>query len=87
VVTAFGLIGTVATGILGMNLFDEAANPPMTKLMYFMVVFVPVTLLTFYTIVKSKRLSVFLDSLSSEQLDRRQKWRAFLQIWVGKGND
>jgi hypothetical protein len=86
VVTAFGLIGTVATGILGMNLFDEAANPPMTKLMYFMIVFVPVTALTLYTIAKSKRLSDFLDSLSSEQFSRRQKWRAFLQIWMGKGN-
>jgi hypothetical protein len=84
VVTAFGLIGTVATGVLGMNLFAEADNTPLTKLVYFMLVFVPVTLLTLYTIAKSKRLSVFLDALSSDQFSRRQKLRAFVSIWTGK---
>ncbi|HSI21768.1 MAG TPA: hypothetical protein VK959_01985 [Methylophilaceae bacterium] len=84
VVTAFGLIGTVATGVLGMNLFAEADNTPLTKLVYFMLVFVPVTLLTLYTIAKSKRLSVFLDALSSDQFSRRQKLRAFVNIWTGE---
>lgn len=84
VVTAFGMIGTVATGILGMNLFSEADSPALIKLGYFMVVFVPVTILTLYTVAKSKRLSVFLDALSSEQLSRRDKWRATLNIWGDK---
>ena len=84
VVTAFGLIGTVATGVLGMNLFAEADSPLLTKLTYFLLVFVPVTALTLYTIVKSKRLSEFLDALSSEQLTRRQKWQAFVDIWPRK---
>jgi len=84
VVTAFGLIGTVATGVLGMNLFSEADSSSMMKLTYFMIVFVPVTVLTLYTIAKSKRLSVFLDALSSEQLGKREKWRALLDIWARK---
>lgn len=50
-----------------------------------MIVFAPVTALTLYTIAKSKGLSVFLDALSSEQFSRRQKWRAFVDIWAGNG--
>ena len=49
-----------------------------------MIVFVPVTVLTLYTIAKSKRLSVFLDALSSEQLGKREKLRALLDIWARK---
>jgi len=67
-----------------MNLFAEADSPLLTKLTYFLLVFVPVTALTLYTIVKSKRLSEFLDALSSEQLTRRQKWQAFVDIWPRK---
>jgi Mg2+ and Co2+ transporter CorA len=84
VVTAFGLIGTVATGILGMNLFDLADNTPLTKLYYFALVFVPITALTLYTIVKSKRLSVFLDALSNERLSQRDKWRVLVDVWARK---
>jgi Mg2+ and Co2+ transporter CorA len=68
VVTAFGLIGTVVTGILGMNLFAEADNTPLTKLWYFMLAFIPTTALVLLTIVKSRRLSAFLDALSDENL-------------------
>lgn len=84
VVTAFGLIGTVATGVLGMNLFAEADSPPATKLLYFALVFVPITALTLYTIVKSKRLSVFLDALSDEGLSLREKWDSLLDVWARK---
>lgn len=84
VVTAFGLIGTVATGVLGMNLFDEAANPPATKLLYFAMVFIPTILLVLYAIVKSKRLSVFLDALSDESLSWRKKWKTLVDVWAMK---
>lgn len=84
VVTAFGLIGTVVTGILGMNLFDEAANPALTKLFYFSAVFVPFTLITLYTIAKSKRLSTFLDALSDENVSWDQKVRALVDVWARK---
>ena len=39
VVTLFGLIGTITTGFLGMNLLAEAESPLMTKLTWFFVVF------------------------------------------------
>lgn len=81
VVTAFGLIGTVATGILGMNLFAEAENTPLTKLGYFMLAFIPTTALVLYTIAKSKRLSAFLDALSDENLVLRRKLRSLTDVW------
>ena len=41
VVTMFGLIGTMTTGFLGMNLFAEADNAFSIKLIYFMLVLIP----------------------------------------------
>jgi hypothetical protein len=81
VVTAFGLIGTVVTGFLGMNLIAAAENDMFTKVLYFLLVLVPVTWLTFYTIVKSKRLSDFLEALSDERLDSRAKFASLVAVW------
>lgn len=81
VVTIFGLIGTVATGFLGMNLLAESDNPLGTKLAYFLMVFVPTIALTFYTVIKSKRLADFLDALSDERLPMRAKLGALVAVW------
>jgi hypothetical protein len=81
VVTAFGLIGTVATGFLGMNLFAHSEWSAFEKLAAFLVVIVPVAGLTFYTIVKSKRLSDFLEALSDERLPARAKFGSLLDVW------
>src|SRR5207247_8942756 len=87
VTTIFGLIGTVATGFLGMNLIAEAEAPLAKKVLFFAVVFIPTTFLTFYTIAKSKRLSDFLDALSDERLTFAQKMRALAAVWVGPPRD
>jgi hypothetical protein len=81
VVTAFGLVGTVATGFLGMNLFALAEASPLEKIVYFMIVLVPTTLLTFYTIVKSKRLSDFLEALSDERMPVAAKFKSLVDVW------
>lgn len=81
VVTIFGLIGTVATGFLGMNLIAAADASLGRKLLYFVLVFAPVLALTLYTIVKSKRLSDFLDALSDERLPTKAKLGALLAVW------
>ena len=87
VVTIFGLIGTVTTGFLGMNLIAEADASPGRKIAYFIAVFVPTIVLTFYTMAKSKRLSDFLDVVSDERLSAWQKLKAFAAIWRGRGDD
>jgi hypothetical protein len=84
VVTTFGLIGTVATGFLGMNLIAAADNPLSTKMVYFLVVFVPTVVLTLYTIAKSKRLAEFLEALSDERLTREDKLNILLNVWKSR---
>lgn len=81
VVTIFGLIGTVTTGFLGMNLLAEAESPMGERLLYFALVFVISTALTMYTMVKSKRLSDFLDAVSDERLSAWQKLGALAAVW------
>ena len=81
VVTIFGLIGTVTTGFLGMNIFAEADASWFTKTAVFLLVFVPTIALTFYTMVKSKRLSDFLDVVSDERIATWHKVRAFFAVW------
>jgi hypothetical protein len=81
VVTAFGLVGTVATGFLGMNLFSLSDLAPLEKVGWFLVVLIPTAVLTFYTIVKSKRLSDFLEALSDEKLPASAKVKSLVDVW------
>jgi len=81
VVTIFGLIGTVATGFLGINLIADADRPLIWRIAFFIAVLVPTIVLTGYTITKSKKLSDFLDALSDERLTLRQKLGAFVAVW------
>lgn len=81
VVTTFGLIGTITTGVLGMNLIAAADNPLSVKVLYFLLAFVPTLALTVYTVVKSKRLSDFLEALSDERLAKRDKLNILLSVW------
>jgi Mg2+ and Co2+ transporter CorA len=85
VVTIFGLIGTVTTGFLGMNLLAEADAPVQHKLLVFAAVFLFTTALTVYTMAKSKRLSDFLDVLSDERASWWQKCKAFTLVWRREG--
>ena len=86
VVTIFGLIGTVTTGFLGMNLIAEADASPGRKILLFVVVLVPTIFLTFYTMAKSKGLSDFLDSLSDDRLTTWQKTKALAAVWKVRGD-
>ena len=81
VVTTFGLVGTVVTGFLGMNLFSWSDESGLTKSLLFAAVLIPTMLLALYTVQKSRRLSAFLDALSDESLDYRAKWKAFRRVW------
>ncbi|MEP6963907.1 MAG: hypothetical protein ABI845_00345, partial [Polaromonas sp.] len=81
VVTLFGLIGTITTGFLGMNLLAEADAPLWRKAAWFGVVFVATSWLTLYTMVKSQRLSDFIDALSDDRLSLRGKLDALARVW------
>jgi Mg2+ and Co2+ transporter CorA len=81
VVTVFGLIGTVLTGVFGMNLFDFPGMPVLLHVVLLVVMGVLVTALLFYTLTKSKPLADFLDSVSDTELSAREKLRAFFDVW------
>lgn len=81
VVTFFGLIGTVATGFLGMNIFNLTDKSPLDKLVVLTIVLVLVAVLTFYTAAKSQRLAEFLEAVSDERRGVREKFAVFMRIW------
>ena len=65
----------------GSKLLAEAEAPLGQRLLWFGVVFAVTAALTVYTMVKSKRLSDFLDALSDERLGAWDKTRALLWVW------
>jgi len=67
VVTMFSMVGTVASGLLGMNLIAEAEAPISTRLIYFFSTTLIVALLMLWAILKSKRLSELMDLLADDQ--------------------
>lgn len=73
VVTIFGLIGTIVTGFLGMNLLAEADQPLAVKIAMFFVVLVPTVLLTMLTVNQSNALSEMLDAIGNSRLSRRER--------------
>jgi hypothetical protein len=66
-VTIVGLIGTIATGFLGMNLIAEADASLATKLVYFGIVGAVVTAITIAVVVFSRPLTALLDRISGER--------------------
>ncbi|MTD93711.1 hypothetical protein GIW81_05105 [Hyphomicrobium sp. xq] len=66
-VTIIGLIGTTATGFLGMNLIDETGAPLLVKLGYFCIVAAAVTALTVGVVAFSRSLTALLDRMSGER--------------------
>jgi hypothetical protein len=66
-VTIAGLVGTTATGFLGMNLIAEAEAPMAIKLGYFGLVCAGVIALTIGVVVFSRPLTALLDRLSGER--------------------
>ena len=81
VVTVFGLIGSVVTGIFGMNLFDFAGKPLALQVIMLIVAVVLVSWLLFYTLAKSKGLADFLDAVSDTHLKSRAKFDSLLNVW------
>jgi hypothetical protein len=81
VVSACGMVGTIVTGFLGMNLYSHSELPTLTKFMIFSAAFVPTTLLALYTVILSRRIAAFMEALSSEGLTWSEKFRTFRQIW------
>ena len=81
VVTIMGLIGTIVTGFLGMNIIAWADQPAEWRIGVFFLVLVPTMLLTLYLVIKSRRLSEFLDALSDDNVPVGDKLKAVRRLW------
>jgi hypothetical protein len=81
VVSACGMVGTIVTGFLGMNLYSHSDMPTQTKFLIFFAVFIPTILLSLYTVMISRRVAAFMEALSSEGLTWQEKFATFRQIW------
>jgi hypothetical protein len=81
VVTIIGLIGTVASGLLGMNIIAEADKPLIERVVVFGVTLAITIVLTGLSVVYSKRLADVLDSLSDTRMEWRSKWTAVRRSW------
>ncbi len=79
VVTTLSIIGTVATGFLGMNLIDAADQPLWVKAIYFSVVLLVFALIVFFTVSKSTALSESLDVVANERASAESKLIALMR--------
>lgn len=84
VVTTFSLVGTVATGFMGMNVIAEADAPMLTRWTYFLLALIATGVLTVFTVVKSKELSDLMDTLSDDRLSFRQRLGSLGRTWSRK---
>jgi hypothetical protein len=84
VVATMGLIGVATTGFWGMNLFMVTDEPPVTRFFYFMIILMLAMGLTLYTVLKSRRLSDFLETLADEQQSARTKLASLAGVWKKK---
>jgi hypothetical protein len=71
------------TGWFGMNLLAAADEPPLVKIVYFFLVFIPTLGLILYTVYKSKRLAYFLEAMADDKVPARAKLKVFLSVWPG----
>ena len=71
VVTVVGMIGTLVTGFLGMNVIAAADESLDVRIAMFLATLFPVVALIFYSVRKSKQLAEFLEALSDNRPHRR----------------
>ena len=82
VVTTLGLIGSVSTSFLGMNLLAWADEPVGWRIAVFTLVLAVTAGLTLYTVNRSRHLSEFLDALSDERLSWQGKLTVLRKVWL-----
>jgi hypothetical protein len=84
VVTIVGLIGTIASGLLGMNLISWAEEPMTWRVGTFLVTTGATLVLTIITVAQSKRLADVLDAISDSRLGWKSKLHAMARAWRAK---
>ncbi len=81
VVSSCGMVGTIVTGFLGMNLYSHSELSALTKAMIFLAVLIPTTALGLYAVILSRRIANFMEALASEGFTWREKIATLGQIF------
>jgi len=83
VITILGLITTVTTGYFGMNIIAFGDGPPMERLVHGVLATLVFVGMVLFAIVRSKRLSDFLEVLADDRTTFGAKVRAGWAVVVG----
>lgn len=81
VVTILGLIGTIATGVLGMNLIAAAEDPLGLRVLIFLLTLAGTVAVTAATMSQAKRLADVLDVISDSRIGWTAKWKSARRAW------
>ncbi len=81
VVTVFSMVGAVATGFLGMNIFAEADAPVWERIAFFSSAVLVTALFLLFAILKSKQLSDVMDVLADDQKSMRTRLSGLGKAW------
>ena len=81
VVTMMSILGTVTTGVLGMNVFAEAESHWLYKLGLVAFALAGTTLITYVVLRRSLSLARFLETVADTRCTLRRQWNAFKAIF------
>ena len=81
VVTMMSILGTVTTGVLGMNVFAEAEKHWLYKLALVALALVGTTLITYAVLRRSQPLARFFEAVADTRSTLRRQWRTFWAIF------
>ncbi|GHD58874.1 hypothetical protein [Jeongeupia chitinilytica] len=81
VVTILSLVGATVTGFFGVNIFDFTHGSLLLRIGFFGLVLLLTISLTFYTLMKARPLSEFIERMADQRTDWRGRLAAFVHIW------
>jgi hypothetical protein len=81
VVTMMSILGTVTTGVLGMNVFAEAESHWLYKLGLVAFALAGTTLITYVVLRRSLSLARFLETIADTRCTLRRQWNAFKAVF------
>ncbi|MDR0481210.1 MAG: CorA family divalent cation transporter [Gallionellaceae bacterium] len=81
VVTVFSMLGTVASGLLGMNLIADTDGPVLERIGIFLITLLATTTLMLIAILKSRQLSDVMDVLADDQKLLRARIAGIGNAW------
>ena len=81
VVTVMSILGTVTTGVLGMNVFDEAAKPWHYRMALVIFSLVGTSFITYIVLRRSQSLAHFFESVADTRVTLRRQWNALRAVF------